>query len=503
MNKAQHNLATNHQRAHSMPTGALYNGQVSQQNEVVFSSKRRHPVGIDEALLFGPTRTHSSIYQQDQSTLCQLELRCRVDRGFFISNQHWTCYRRNYFQLSGAFITHCNENQVFYIQNPSSGDSNGSVHSGEESRNDSLLIPIQGFYIQLVAHTSDNDQPVELIQLTAKRDKGPQQIPSMLPIQPCGSSGSGGLLLHYPHDQQHQRTVTYERLQFKSATANNGKKRATQQYFYLTAQLIAQDINQYQHVIATSQSSPLVVRGRSPGHYAEMDQRSQHRVPPATIATTTIKPSPSKRRKAVKERETALQDTPPTDINAPLSPSSLSPIPMSLASEATTTTAAPTPSTTRPCKLPPPSSPSSSSSSSSPPSKATSSRSASSSSVMTQSAIITPTIPSDATSLYYMPSSFNHSRSFSANDSAWHRPYPYPPPPPQQAPQAPYRPHHQQQQTWGAWSPDSAAAYNPPRHDYSKPGDEKPGAPTTFMMYPTTPWDARQHDPLTDYPPKQ
>lgn len=329
----------------------------------------------------------------------------------------------------------------------------------------------------------------------------------MLPIQPCGISGSGGLLLHYPHDQQHQRTVTYERLQFKSATANNGKKRATQQYFYLTAQLIAQDVNQYQHVIATSQSSPLVVRGRSPGHYAEMDQRSQQRLPPSTI--TTMKASPSKRRKAVKEQEAILQDTPPTDINAPLSPSSLSPIPMSLASDVTTTTVATATSTHQSCQLPPPSSPSSSSSSS--PSKTTSSRSVSSSSVMTQSAIITPTIPSDATSLYYLPSSFNHNRSFSANDSAWHRPYPYPPPPQQQAPQASYRPHHhhpqqpqqQHQQQWGAWSPDSTASFSTPRQHYTKPGDEKPGATTTFMMYPTTPWDARQHDPLTDYPPKQ
>ncbi|KAI8331200.1 hypothetical protein BC941DRAFT_328515, partial [Chlamydoabsidia padenii] len=195
-----------------------------------------------------------------------IELGCKVDRGFFISNQHWTCYRRNYFQLTGAFTTHCNENQVFYIQAQQRNSTGDGDNNDEESNDTMLMIPLQAFYIQLVANTSDNNQPVELIQLTAKRDKGPQQMPSMLPIQPCGS----GLLLHYSHDNsQQQRTVTFERLQFKSATANNGKKRATQQYFYLTAQLVAEDVNRYQHVIATTQSSPLVVRGRSPGHYAE------------------------------------------------------------------------------------------------------------------------------------------------------------------------------------------------------------------------------------------
>src|SRR5216117_1336256 len=66
------------------------------------------------------------------------------------------------------------------------------------------------------------------------------------------------------------RVVTYERIQFKQATANNGKRRAAQQYFSLIVEAYAvilgeqgtEDVR-----VAVSKSSPVVVRGRSPGHY--------------------------------------------------------------------------------------------------------------------------------------------------------------------------------------------------------------------------------------------
>ncbi|ORZ10105.1 hypothetical protein BCR42DRAFT_422745 [Absidia repens] len=488
MNKVQRELATNHQRAHSMPAGSFYNsGQLHQQKEddfpVISSNKRRHPSNMTDSLFFGMTQIHLPIYQQNQSSLCQVELRCKVDRGFFLCDQHWTCYRRNYFQLTTAFTTHCDENQVFYIQNGQ--NPSGESTSGSDRSNNSL-IPIEAFYIQLSAATSDVNQRVELIQLTAKRDKGPQQIPSMLPIQP-----GDGLLLQYPHDNS-QRTVTYERLQFKSATANNGKKRATQQYFYLTTQLIAQDANHCQHVIASSQSSPLVVRGRSPGHYADTDQRLQHHTSQLTKPATKTKRkrNNSGGEKYNKGSHGSHQTTAEKEIHAPVppSPSSLSPIPMSIAPNADSTSvsmpnsnSAPsfiqheTPHSHQyPCNSSVSTNSTSPALSSTPPPlplqtaptkeflPSVSSSSISPLSTHPSSAIMTPTIPSDAStsSMFYMngpPPAFNpHGRSFSANDSVWRlqqrQHYHYPPTQQQQHQHQQQQQQQQHQQVNDAWS---------------------------------------------------
>jgi hypothetical protein len=67
--------------------------------------------------------------------------------------------------------------------------------------------------------------------------------------------------------------VTFERVQFKTATANNGKRRAAQQYYVLLVELYAETSAGKTFRVATAQSAPLVVRGRSPGHYADHHER--------------------------------------------------------------------------------------------------------------------------------------------------------------------------------------------------------------------------------------
>jgi hypothetical protein len=69
--------------------------------------------------------------------------------------------------------------------------------------------------------------------------------------------------------------VTFERLQFRVATANNGKRRASQQYFRLVFELVAELPDGSQHTISECFSSPLVVRGRSPGHYSNDLQQAK------------------------------------------------------------------------------------------------------------------------------------------------------------------------------------------------------------------------------------
>jgi meiosis-specific transcription factor NDT80 len=64
---------------------------------------------------------------------------------------------------------------------------------------------------------------------------------------------------------------TFERIQFKQATANNGKRRAAQQYYHLVVELYVdvgtQNPGEQFVKIAERKSAKMIVRGRSPGHY--------------------------------------------------------------------------------------------------------------------------------------------------------------------------------------------------------------------------------------------
>jgi meiosis-specific transcription factor NDT80 len=91
---------------------------------------------------------------------------------------------------------------------------------------------------------------------------------------PSGSSTNSTASYSGSHSTPPTATShTFERIQFKSATANNGKRRAQQQYYHLIVELWA-DIRQPNDrepnwvKVAERSSSQVVVRGRSPSHYS-------------------------------------------------------------------------------------------------------------------------------------------------------------------------------------------------------------------------------------------
>ncbi|THC97240.1 hypothetical protein EYZ11_003293 [Aspergillus tanneri] len=143
----------------------------------------------------------------------------------------------------------------------------------------------------------------ELVQHTPKRDKQSERKPGKVILQPTqppplvlghGSTGSSsqhgfaltspptGVPVDYnatyssgPQPSQTPTQHTFERIQFQKATANNGKRRAQQQYYNLAVDLYAEvatptsgDDTQWIK-IARKLSHPMVVRGRSPGHYKD------------------------------------------------------------------------------------------------------------------------------------------------------------------------------------------------------------------------------------------
>lgn len=217
------------------------------------------------------------------------EITAHIQKGFFQVDRKWTCYRRNYFAVfcSFQFKHHAVEPPLY-------------INTGGQDE------CIQGFAVSISAKTASSgngeSESRGLVQHTPKRDKATESIPGRQPISPTmamsvgannvypatghlfGASPhvSANILGHYGGYENSSAapvppTHTFERIQFQKATANNGKRRAQQQYFLVVVELSANIArNQGEEdwvVIATKESDPMVVRGRSPGHYKDNGRR--------------------------------------------------------------------------------------------------------------------------------------------------------------------------------------------------------------------------------------
>ncbi|KAJ2503358.1 hypothetical protein GGH96_000379 [Coemansia sp. RSA 1972] len=206
--------------------------------------------GHAERAFFRRVRQERELSGSDGTSRLTVRMHPQVDRGFFISDSDWTCYRRNYFQVSCMFTL-----------------SGATAESPVYVVGDNGLQLVQQFRIGIGARVSGNSGGVELVQHTPKRDKGPQMTPEPQPVRRSDS----GLV------DVGSSVASFERLQFKTATANNGKRRAAQQYYVLELTLLADCVDGSHVRVASTESPPIVVRGRSPGHYADPGRRPTHK----------------------------------------------------------------------------------------------------------------------------------------------------------------------------------------------------------------------------------
>ena len=249
----------------NVPAGAMRLGAGSQ-----------YPLGSQNVPPFDPTKSFHHVVTATGASV-EVEIQAKIDKGFFMAEQDWTCYRRNYFSVACCYVLRPEVNpssQPLFL-----------VHGGSKDR-------IQSFSVLIVAKVDGEDgKSVELVQHTPKRDKGPMTAPELMELAPH-PAGSVGLypssLSISPNSQlssefdtyaggagsQTQTSVVFDRIQFKKATANNGKRRAAQQYFHIVVELHAKVLRgkstETQTVkVAHSVSAQMVVRGRSPGHYSD------------------------------------------------------------------------------------------------------------------------------------------------------------------------------------------------------------------------------------------
>ncbi|ROT43189.1 NDT80/PhoG like DNA-binding family protein [Sodiomyces alkalinus F11] len=191
----------------------------------------------------------------------QLELSAQLHGMFFLSEMpsstsdgtvlqpELTCYRRNLFQISGSLITSRSPLSVI-------------TEAGE-------TVPVSSTEVTVSAMESVDGHPVRLIVIPWKTPppnssevtQGPDQEPPSLPLIPFQEDGTEteGEYAVYP--------IGWRRLQFRIATANNGRRKELQQHFVLHLKVVGTLTNGSKAVLAEAITAPIVVRGRSPRNF--------------------------------------------------------------------------------------------------------------------------------------------------------------------------------------------------------------------------------------------
>ncbi|OQE42073.1 hypothetical protein PENCOP_c004G04322 [Penicillium coprophilum] len=275
-------------RSHGYPgtPRALDSGMDRSQNNMyqqplVESSQRSQPQV--EAPPFDDTTILHTVVAEfgGQYQTVKPDVQAKMGRGPFPAEGKWTCYRRNYFAVTCGFGLHpWPLTAPLYIRYP-----------------DQTLEPIRGFSMAISAIVNGQyGETRELVQHTPKRDKQSERKPGRVILQPASppsftaTSTVNGSLSGFPLGSQSMdynpsfagtpqpcqppTSHVFERIQFQKATANNGKRRAQQQYYNLVVELYAEVASSVPGEtewvqIARRHSHPLVVRGRSPGHYKD------------------------------------------------------------------------------------------------------------------------------------------------------------------------------------------------------------------------------------------
>lgn len=156
-----------------------------------------------------------------------------------------TCYRRNLWQCSG---------QVTLPRRAS--------HIVDEGGN---RLPVGDLAARISAVESIDGKPTEIISIPWKSATGEEsKVAGPPPDAPLDMSAP----LEVDAAGRVTIPVAWKRLQFKHATANNGRRKGLQQHYVVQISLVARTEGAEEWVpVAEVQSGPVIVRGRSPRNF--------------------------------------------------------------------------------------------------------------------------------------------------------------------------------------------------------------------------------------------
>lgn len=189
------------------------------------------------------------------------QLSAQLHGMFFLAESPWaaagdaqpppselTCYRRNLFQITGEITI---PRSLRYIL----------TEQGEQ-------IPIMGQELVVSATESTENNPVKIISVPWKTPANPvaptaedkaEREPPAVPIDLMNMQDMDSDFVTMPFQ--------WKRLQFRIATANNGRRKELQQHFLVKLKVVATLATGGKIPICEVQSGAIIVRGRSPRNF--------------------------------------------------------------------------------------------------------------------------------------------------------------------------------------------------------------------------------------------
>ncbi|KAI3642092.1 hypothetical protein MP228_011647 [Amoeboaphelidium protococcarum] len=218
----------------------------------------------------------------------------RIEGGFFVHEDCWTCYRRNYFHVCAALHMASTAFQQQLSHSAVTQEPDLYINLRDDgSMNNLNLKKVKSFDLDVGVKSTAGfeNKATEIVAHGVKRNGKackvePQAIvPSYHPSQMLNAqllqaeflNGSAGIGGQNSPEGPNGNLLAFQRLQFRHATANNGKRRAIQQRYMIVMTLYANMEDGSRVEVTRYQSEEIVVRGRSPGHYAEQEQLKEVR----------------------------------------------------------------------------------------------------------------------------------------------------------------------------------------------------------------------------------
>lgn len=200
-----------------------------------------------------------------------------------------TCYRRNLFQITGSITL---PRTLRYIV----------TEQGDR-------IPILSQELTISATESVEGHPVKLISVpwktpaanaaTTPEDKTEKE-PTSIPLDIVSNHDMDSEYATFP--------VAWKRLQFRIATANNGRRKELQQHFVVRLKVVATLSTGAQVSICEAKSGAIVVRGRSPRNF---QQRKDFPVGGSANSARKSMQAPALCRNSTSERTLPKPETSP------------------------------------------------------------------------------------------------------------------------------------------------------------------------------------------------
>ncbi|KAL8826513.1 MAG: hypothetical protein Q9170_007374 [Blastenia crenularia] len=221
---------------------------------------------------FEPTVVHQKLRSSDGNSCCPL---VEVElAGMFLrtDNEELSCYRRNLFNVHCSFYFERGCRLPFFLA------SDDDHHPKEIIR----------FHLSLSGATDAGD-PVKLLKIPPKTEGN--RIANLSPIPILTGSGAPSSTVENPVSEPHISTfephvasdmsrnpfiAEFNRMQFQTATANNGRRKEPLQYHRILVNLSVETFPKTKSLvlIASKTSCPLFVRGRLPSNSSSAPIRS-------------------------------------------------------------------------------------------------------------------------------------------------------------------------------------------------------------------------------------